>query len=67
MSSGCITIVPSKIDGNNVLLDGSALIVRIYGSLAEAMAFAQDYAKRHKLSYGGFEGTIDTSNKKKEA
>lgn len=67
MSSGRITIVPSSINGFIVLLDGSIWIARIYGSLAEAMAFAQDYAKRHKLSYGGFKGTIDTSNKKKEA
>lgn len=63
---GQITIVPSKIDGYNVLLDGSALVVRIYGSLAEAMAFAQDYAKRHKLSYGGLEGTLNRQTDRKE-
>ena len=67
MSSGCITIVPSSINGFIVLLNGSTWIARIYGSLAEAMAFAQNYAKRHKLSYGRFEGTIDTANNKKEA
>ena len=66
MSSGCITIVPSSINGFIVLLNGSTWIARIYGSLAEAMSFAQDYAKRYKLSYGGFEGTLNKQTGRQE-